>query len=128
MFRETMIEGEAVPPKQEAHALDPKILEVNDKITKVQNFIRDLEVMQLKTPTEQRQKDIINAKIDLAEFQTEKQHLLDEKYMGTPSNEELLAKAEQAANDSHIDPIMSGTSERYTSDRLDGDAGNRLAA
>jgi hypothetical protein len=128
MFRETMMGGEAVPPKQETHALDPKILEINDKITKAEDFIKDLEEFQIKSPTEQRQKDIITAKIDLAEYQTEKQHLLDEKFMGTPSNEELIARAEQAANDSQIDPIMSGTNERYTSDRLDGDAGKRLAA
>lgn len=112
------------PQPQELSPLDTQILDVNDKITKAQDFIKSLEEMQEKSPSVQRQKDIVSAKIDLAEFQTEKQHLLDQKFKNTPSNEDLI----RAANDSQIEPIMSGTDEQYISDRLDGDAGKRKFA
>lgn len=83
------------PQKPESDAVNPEILEVNNKITQTQDFIASLEEMQKTSPTDQRKKDIINAKIDLAELQTKKQELLDEKYMKIP-------RSDHAANDSQI--------------------------
>jgi hypothetical protein len=102
MFKETMATGEGEfqeKASEDMGPLDMQILDVNDKITKAEDFIKALEEMQSKSPTDQRQKDIINAKIDLAESQTEKQHLLDEKFKKWPT---------QSANDSVIDPVMEG--------------------
>ena len=102
-FKETMFMGdnENQPQKPESETVNPEILEVNNKITQTQDFIASLEGMQGRSPTDARKKDIINAKIDLAELQTKKQELLDEKYMKIPSSE-------HAANDSQI---MSDSAE-----------------
>jgi hypothetical protein len=115
MFKETMYMGQGEPQGENSpgNPLDQKILDVNTKITKAQDFIASLEKLQEAEPTDRRKKDILGAKIDLAEFQTEKQHLLDEKFSNIPHD---LGKA---ANDSIIDPVMEGTSERYDSDRMD---------
>jgi hypothetical protein len=96
-FKETMFTGdaEARPQSQEENPIDLEILELNTHITKTQDFIKSLEEMQKISPTDQRQKDIVTAKIDLAEQQTKKQELLDEKFKKIP-------RGDSAANDSQI--------------------------
>ena len=67
------------PRQQEELTLDEQILEINNEITKAQDFIQSLEGMQKLTLTTVEQKDLLRARIDLAELQTQKDHLLDEK-------------------------------------------------
>lgn len=114
-FKETMIAGEEEfkPTQQEKLTpLDEQILEINNKITKAQDFIQSLESMQRAEPNERRAKDLLHARIDLAELQTQKDHLLDEKF-GRYGNL-------PAANDSDIEkPIIEGTSDFYDSGRTD---------
>ncbi len=112
-FKQTMVAGEEeFKPRQqeELTLLDEQILEINNEITKAQDFIQSLEGMQKTDPNDRRAKDLLRARIDLAELQTQKDHLLDEKF-GRYGNH----TPEDAANE----PIMGGTDEFYDSNRID---------
>lgn len=97
-FKETMFMGEGEKPNNpepidpESSPLDSQILDITTQITETENFIHSLVEMQDKDANDRRRKDILEAKIKLAELQTAKAYLLDEKFKGIP-----------AANDSVID-------------------------
>lgn len=95
------IENDVASSQESSTSLDAHIIDINNDITKAEKFISDMESIRAgTTPTDEarairRRRDILEAKINIAELQTKKALLLQDKFEhATPQPKEAVPEVD----------------------------------